>query len=281
MGILDIFRTAPAQPAQVPTKQLVPGQPGQPVQTGVVPIPVSAPAPGQPPTPVATPPMQGNIPAASTVPVEPGNPTAPVVTPAVPAEPAKPQSPLAEFSGLWDTKPTDPANPPPAGPTPLTAEAIQKVVGKANFASGITPETMTAIAAGGEEAQKAFAAALNAATQQAVTQAILASNKLTEQAVATAENKFAASLPELLRNQAAADHLKSSNPLFADPAIKPIIEATQAQMLEKNPTATHAQITEMTQNYILAMGEAFAPKKVVNDNVVGTETDWEAFLSAD
>jgi len=35
----------------------------------------------------------------------------------------------------------------------------------------------------------------------------------------------------------------------------------------------------MTQRFVIAMGQEFAPKDVVNDNAVG-ETDWDKFMDA-
>ena len=79
----------------------------------------------------------------------------------------------------------------------------------------------------------------------------------------------------MLRTQSAANHLKDTNPIFSNPAIQPVIEATQQQLLSKFPNATPAEITAMTNNYILAMGEAFAPKPVTP---VSKDTDWENFI---
>lgn len=243
MGIFDIFSSKPEVPA--PTQQLA--QPEVPAN-------------------------QGGIPAAPTVAVDPNNPTAPIVPAA-----QKDESPLAEFVNLWQNEPIKEGD-KPALPPELTAESLQKVMAKADFSSAITPENLAAITAGGEGAAQALMDTISAVAQQSMVQSTLINNKLTEQAVQRERDKFSTNLPEMLRSQAAADHLKTSNPLFANPAIKPVIEATQAQLLQKFPNATHAEITDMTQQYIIAMGESFAPTAVVNDNSdVGT--DWDKFMS--
>ena len=254
MSIFDIFSPKPEAPA-APVQQPVP----QPVPGG-----------------------QGNIPPVQAVVAEPGNPTAPV-TPVAPTAPESPKddSPLAEFKNLWETKPIDPNAPKPPGPAPeLNAEAIQKVIANIDFSKQVTPENLAAISAGGEDAQAAFASAMNSVAQQVMIQATLVNNKLTERAVEQAKTSFQDSLPELLRSQASADHLRTSNPLFSNPAMKPVIEATHSQLLDKFPHATHAEIAKMTENYIVAMGESFAPKASVNDNAAAGEVDWDAFLSA-
>lgn len=246
MSIFDIFKSGDTT-AQV-----------------AVPNTVTAPGPAQP----------GNLPANVDPNAAPAQP-APAATPAVVE--TKDESPLAEFNTLWEDKPVDPNAPKPTEPKQLTAEDLQKVIGKADFSTGINPETMTAIAAGGNDAQKAFAAAMNTVAQQVMIQATLVNNKLTEKAVTEAVAATEAKMPDLLRSLSASDHLKTTNPLFSNPAVKPVIEATQAQLQQKFPNATAAELTEMTQNYIVAMGNAFAPPSAMNDND-HQETDWSKFL---
>jgi hypothetical protein len=253
MGLFDIFTQAPAQ------------------------APAPGAAPAAPAAPAPTPANPGNIPnpTGAVTAQTPGMEANGTVPAAAPAD----NSPMAEFSTLWDTAPTDPnAAPAPAAPTALTAESIQQVVAKANFAGSVTPEVMAAISEGGEGAQAAFVAAINSAAQQAVTQSIMASNKLNEKAMADALAAHQAKLPDLLRKQADSDHMKTANPLFDNPAVKPVIEATQQQLRLKYPNATPAELTDMTTNYINAMGQAFAPPApTVNDNGAG-ETDWSVFM---
>jgi hypothetical protein len=145
----------------------------------------------------------------------------------------------------------------------------------ANFAPQITAEQQAAITAGGEGAQEAFNAALNSVAQQVMTQATLVGNKLGEKQIQAAIEKHMATIPELLRTQGSTEHLRTTNPIFENPAVKPVVEATQAQLLQKFPNATHAEITTMTQDYILAMGESFAPPGPTTPD---GEQDWNAFL---
>lgn len=190
----------------------------------------------------------------------------------------EPETPLAQFKDMWETKPIEKDDQTQqTEPVALNQEAVQKIVAKTDFSQVITPENMAAITAGGEDASKAFASAMNQVAQQVMVQATMVNNKLTEQAVAKAREDFSSSLPALLRQQASANHLNETNPLFSNPAVKPVIEATQAQLLSRHPNATHAEITKMTQDYIIAMGTEFAPKDAVNNTVTG-DTDWETFL---
>lgn len=213
-------------------------------------------------------------PAATDTPVTPGNipPVVPVPA-ATPVKPEEPVSPLDQFSKLWETDPTKEEE---GGTKPLSEAELRTAVSKADFSKSITPEMLASITAGGDEAGAAFKQAMNAVAQQSMVQSTLVSNKLMEQAVAAALAKQSSSLPKLLREQQAADHLKTSNPLFNNPAVKPVIEATRQQLLRQFPDATSTEITAMTNDYITALGESFAPKPVVKPNA--EDVDWDSFL---
>lgn len=216
----------------------------------------------------------GNLPNAVNPSTDPANPTAPAKTPEQLAAEQASVSPLDQFKDLWETssnKGEDDA------PKPLNAQELQAAVSKADFSKAISPELLAQISAGGEEAARALPAILNAVAQQTMVQSTLVNNKLMEQAVAAAIAKQDISLASKLREQQAASHLKDSNPLFDNPAVKPVIEATRQQLLQKFPNATPAEITKMTNSYIVAMGEQFAPKPATVTNA--SDVDWEKFLS--
>jgi len=213
-------------------------------------------APAAPATPVTP----GNLPdgSATPAPATPGTAANGAVPAAAPAEPATPDSPLDEFKTLWEDLPTDP-NAAPDTPTVLDPAKLKEVITKADFTQVITPENLTAIAAGGEEAQAAFTASMNAVAQQVLLQATLAGNKMTEQAVAAAIAKQTESIPELIRTQSLSNNLVKANPIFSNPAAKPIMEALQSQLAVKNPTATPDELATMTQEFVVALGQQLVP----------------------
>lgn len=232
-------------------------------------------------TPAPTP-----APAVPATPVTPGNIPSPTAdlnnqTPVSPApESMTPKIPLDEFAKLWEASPvtTDPS----ASGEPsqeLTADLVNKALSGTNFASSIPQEQFAAISEGGDAAIEAMKQIANSIAQTAISQSLLISNKLNTRELERALKKQEDSLPALLRGQAASDHLKLTNPLFSNPAVKPVIEATKQQLLQKFPDATPQEITQMTQDYIIAMGATFAPKESVNANG-GTEVDWEAFFKS-
>lgn len=247
MGILDMFRTTEVVPV---------------VATPIVAPTTNIPDPGAPLT-VVTPATEANG-----------------VVPTTPVEPVTPEdtSPLAPFKDLWEDVPTDPDNPdPPPTSFALNPADVEKAVAKTDFSSAITPDQLKAIGEGGEAAQVAFAESMNAVAKQVLTQATLVSSKLAENMLDKALAKQAEQIPGLVRDNITTSHLNDSNPIFSNPAVKPVIEATKAQILIKFPDATPAEVTKMTEDYILAMGEAFAPAPAKStDTTKGT--DFSKFL---
>jgi hypothetical protein len=242
----------------------------------------------------AQPAPNANSPAANTnTPTQPGNlpATDPAANPAAevpdinnPApnvasvEPVTPDSPLDQFKGFWDTVPNEAGN--NNTPAQLDPAKLQEVISKANFTQTITPETLQLITAGGEGAAAAFTDALNTVAQQVLMQSTMAANKMNEQAIAASVATQNASLPDLIRSQTTTNNLNKANPIFSDPAVKPVIEAVQMQLAAANPNATADQLTEMAQNYVAVMGEAFAPKPVVPaGQEQSQEINWDSFLN--
>jgi hypothetical protein len=186
-------------------------------------------------------------------------------------------SPLAAFKDLWDDAPIDKnASPADTGPTPLKQEDVAAAVNKIDFSKSVTPEVMAAITEGGEGALAALVGVINAVGRDSLTQATLVSNQLANKAIDAALLKQAASLPNLVRDASASAHLTDTNPIFNDPAIKPVIDAAQERLQIKYPQATPEQLTRMTNDYIVAMGAAFAPKPTGPQLPAG-EQDWSDF----
>lgn len=233
--------------------------------------PAPAPAPAANPNAPANP---GNMPDQQT----PVAQTTPVTEPAAnPAPAKKDDSPMAEFSQLWDTVPTDPNNPTtPVAPKPLDQAQLQAAMAKADFSKAVTPEMMTAITAGGEEAGTAFSQAMNAVVQQAMVQSTLINEKLTAQAVQNAVAATEAKIPGLVREQSAAAHIQDANPVFSNPAIKPVIDATRTKLMEKSPNATPAQINAQLNDFVTAMSETLNPAAA--PAATAEQVDWNKFL---
>lgn len=235
------------------------------------PTPTPAPAPE---APAAVPPNQGNIPGTPAVTVDATG------VPVVPAVPVEDKSPLDPFAKLWDTTPVDPKAPKsPEAYKPATAEQIQESVKKADFIGSITPEQLALVTAGGEDATKALMQIVNNVGQQTLAQSTLVSQKLNQQAIESYVKAEVAKLPDAMRQQSAANHLKTENPIFSNPAIKPVMEMVHQQLLGKHPNATDAELTDMTQKWAVGFAADMAPKSVVDTTkATGDDYDWRNYL---
>lgn len=233
---------------------------------GATPAPKSDVAAPTAPAPVqVTPSTPGNIPTVQQ------NITLP--TDAAPID-----SPLEPFKNLWD--PVVNKEPQNATPTALDPAKLQELVSKANFSGGISKENLAKIAQGGEEAQQAFTESMNAVAQQVMVQALLASNKITEQAVDKVNKAWETKLPEMLRKQTLSETQRDSNPIYSNPAIKPVMEAVQSQLAAKYPNATSNELSVMTNNFVKAMGEAFNPAQANSGKSKEASFNWEKFLTS-
>lgn len=233
--------------------------------------------------PAGQPTPPGNIPATAASTGEAGTGTAPNGTIPVGTEVAT-KTPLDDFAKLWETDPNAaaPANTSVFGD--VDPKKFMEAAGKVNFSKAITPDQLTAIAAGGEAGVAAFAAAMNSVAQNVYAQASFASTKITEQALAKARETFEASIPNLVKQQNASDALRGENPIFSHPAAAPILQAVQSQMAVKFPNATATELTAMAKTYlenfatgITAPATAAAATKANAEKTKG-ETDWSTFL---
>jgi len=232
-----------------------------------------APQPGQP-----TPP--GNVPTpkadGSNPPTEGQG-----VTPPIPQEAKKPEddSPLAQFKDLWETDPKKSGDKEAAPDYSLKSEDVMKVVAKQDFTKNLTPEQVAAIQEGGEAGVAATIALVNGAVQQAVTTSTLISNQLSQQMVNQAVQDSQDKIPGILRSNLTSAHLKDTNPLFSNPAVTPVMEAVQSQLLEKYPDFTPQRVNELTENFVMALAEEVnsGAKDAINNNA-GGEVDWDAFM---
>jgi len=235
----------------------------QPQQTSV------QPSPGTP----------GNIPNPTTVPQSsPGTANNGIVPNTVPNE-EKNKLPLDQFKTLWEPVKVEEGKQPITQNQNLDPDKLQELVSKANFSKVLSPETLSSIANGGEGAVEAFSTALNSVAQQVFMQATLASDKMLEQRLNSAMKAQEAKVQELVRQNQVSDTLNSKNSIFKDPAVAPVISALKSQLATKYPDATTTELTKMTEDYMIALAETFAPKSNQTNNPnAPKEQDWEKFL---
>lgn len=226
----------------------------------------------------------GNIPPnPSQVPATSGatapNGTVPAGTPAPAA--AENASPLDQFKDIW--QPAENAT----EPQPLInvdPKSLAEAAKKTDFAKMITPEQLQAIGQGGEAATAAFVQAMNQVAQGVYAQSAFATTKIVEQAVSKAREQFQAEIPAHVKKLNVSESLRNENPAFSHPAASPILGAIEAQLTQKHPNASAAELSNMAKQYLEQFANVVtAPQKAAeadaaNKKASAGETDWSNFL---
>lgn len=194
-------------------------------------------------------------------------------------------SPLDGFGEIWKTIDT-PADDPSTKPifSGLDPKKVLESARQVDFAKAITPEQLSQIAKGGNDAVTAFAAAMNTVAQTVYAQSAVATTKIVEQALGKQKEQYDANLPSLVRKFSANENLRTENPLLNHPSVQPLVGALTEQLTRKNPGATGAEIQKQVTDYFAAMGTVFAPKAPETEtdrraNRAAQSQDWSAFLS--
>ena len=194
--------------------------------------------------------------------------------------PGKEVSPLEQYKDVWTVDPE--ANKPTPGMFEgLDPQAILKSAQKVDFSKAISPELMTKIQNGGQDAVSALTVAMNAMSQSVYAQSAVATTKIVEQALAKQAEQFQAQLPSLVKKLSANESLSTANPLFNNPALEPVVRGLSEQFLRKNPNATSSDIQRQVQDYFNAVGLSFAPKSEptpAQKKATKQEEDWSKFF---
>lgn len=242
MSIMDIFRPKPAQPA--------------------APQPANGQQMQQP-----TPGMDQNTPVD-------------INNAAAVAEAAK-----LKHEKLWEAPVKDANAEPDFDPNnifSLDAESMAKAVGQINFAESITSEQLEQIQQGGEGAVKAFAAALNATSQNVMTKSTMTAAKMIERAMSQGAGAMNRQVDKQVKHQQVSSQLQELNPALSSPLAAPIIDGIRTQLINKYPMASSTEIAKMAQEALQEfVGIAAGKKEEVVDPKEAGKVDWDKYMSAE
>lgn len=160
---------------------------------------------------------------------------------------------------------------------------IFEFAGKMDFKKFVKPETLKAIATGGEEGVAAFAQAIQDLGSNTYASSLTASAQLTQKALERQKEQFEASLPELFKKFSLRENLSQKNPALNHPAAKPIIEALQSVMASKYPDASAADLQNTAEEFLAAFASSLSGKSNTDEEEAGgkggkKEEDWGKFL---
>lgn len=189
------------------------------------------------------------------------------------------ESPFDKFADLWKTDPN--ANQQTQPLLSVDPQKIQEAAAQINFANAIPKENFQKIAAGGEDAVKAFMESMNLVAQTTFAHSALATSKIVEQTMAKAKERYDAEIPGMVKKLQVSESLRSENPVFNNPAVSPLISAMEAQFTQKFPNASAEEIKAMAKDYIATVATALSPQKPSDGKETQQqdgEYDWSGFL---
>lgn len=198
----------------------------------------------------------------------------------------EPKSPLDQFTDMWKT---DDTNSNQAQPLfNIDQAALLKTAQTQDFTKLIKPEQLQAVLAGGEGAANALLSVLNTVAQDNYARSAFATTKLIEGALGKNNKTLNDSLPNLIKQHNVSNGLREENPAFSHPAVQPMIQALESQMIVKFPDATAAELRKMATDYIGALPGIITQPTNTNSATgngktkgmfnAAPETDWSSFL---
>ncbi len=209
-----------------------------------------------PPNPQANPAVATSQAAAAatnpTVP-GPGTPGSDGTIPGIPATATGPASPVDNFADLWKTDPNNKPV-PPASLVPtfnLEPAKIMEMAKGINFTQHIPAEQVTKALSGDATA---FMEVINQAVQLGFANATMTNGKIIENSLTSAQGALTNQvLPSAFREREISRAIDSSNPVFQDPAVAPMLNSLKQQLQTKYPTAGAEEIAGLATQYLTSM----------------------------
>jgi len=175
--------------------------------------------------------------------------------PAIPKAGEGDKSPLAEYSKLWEAKETSPKSFVPE--INIDPAKISESASKVDFTKAINPELIAKASSGD---MNAMMQVINQSAQAALAQSIGATAEITKQALQQQAKKFNEEFaPEMLRRNAISQNLQDNNPIFDNPAIKPVLKNIENQMATAYPQASPQEVTAKAKEYYISLA-----KEIIN-----------------
>lgn len=228
-------------------------------------------------------PQPGNLPAQQPAMIAQGSPDGQIPggngTPQ--DQTGAPKSLADEFKSLWDA-PKEGEGHNPSAPLKFNVDPakVRQATRAQDFTKVITPELMSKISEGGQEAMSAMLSAMNSMAQEVAAQSAMTNAEVIQAALEASRQNTLRDIPSMVRKQGISTALREDNPLFSNPAAQPMLQALEAQLVNKFPQASPQEITEYARRYLVSFAQETSttlgpkdPKQVASD-ARGKEIDW-------
>lgn len=190
------------------------------------------------------------------------------------------QSPLDGFAEIWQTPATVPNQAPNFAADAIAfdanqMQAIKQKISSMNFLAGASAETVQLALSGNVEA---FSSVINSAVQQALLQSMQLSGAMVNQGLRGRSQELLSHFPEIVRQQLASQQLHQDNPLFSNPATKPMLEALESALVRNQPNLSPQQVSQVAQSYLQDFAKTLIPQTPVQQTQQGASDDWNNFF---
>jgi hypothetical protein len=196
------------------------------------------------------------------------------------------KSPLDGFKDLWKDDPSkkNNADQPSLLPTfNVDPAKLTEAVSKLDFASQLPQEMLTKALAGDASA---LTEALNSVARRTMSMSTEVMGQVVKDALTQQAQSFERLTPQILQRERINSHLDSTNPLFSNPAVKPMLDMARDRLIAQNPTASPGEIELKAREFIhgfaaesaktLGMEIREVPKEQKNGRA--KETNWDEWF---
>lgn len=200
-----------------------------------------------------------------------------------------PANPMDKFKDIW--QPNTGADGKPVASTKkpvmpkIDAAKIMEFAGKQDFKKFVKPETLAAIAKGGDEGSAAFAQAIQDIGSSTFASAVTASSHMMQAALERQESSFEEQFQERFKKFSLKENLGNKNPVLKHPAAQPIVEALQSVLANKYPNASAQDLQSTAEEFLTTFASSISSngKKEGEDEDTGgkggrKQEDWSKFL---
>lgn len=172
------------------------------------------------------------------------------------------KSPLAEFSGLWDDEAVPEGGTPPTNwddfnslvpAMNIDPKRLNEVSKRLDYSKLMNPERVKAALAGDVGA---FTEVINGVMQAAFANSSMATARFTEATLKRMAPNLLEALPHHIRKHSVRETVAGDNPLFADPAAAPLLEALESRLRTKYPKASAKEISDHAKKYLGGFAQA-------------------------
>jgi len=206
------------------------------------------------------------------------------------------KSPMAEFSKLWETKPTKDAagnDTTPSDPLDILPnlqadpKKMFEAASRIDFSKVMNVEKVKAALSGDSAA---FSEVINQVAQAAFANSAMSTTRIVEAALKSMIPKLTdTAIPHLVRKHSVRETVVNENPIFADPAVAPMLQMLETQLSTQFPQASAKDISQMAKKYLGNLGTALnkGSEDTSNPNDgtsaggkrTAQQEDWSTFLA--